>query len=130
MTTRPDHDDRPLDEHLLAALADGSLDEARRSELEARVAASPELAARLAEQRRALEIVHNAASQVEAPARLRARLEARKAPARRRRWALSGGLAVAAAAVILTVVAVLPTSSAGPTVVEAATLGTRDPQPP
>src|SRR3954462_10924007 len=37
----------------LAALADGSLPRERREELERRVAASPELAARLAEQRRA-----------------------------------------------------------------------------
>jgi hypothetical protein len=127
MTARPDHEDGQADEQLLAALADGSLDETRRRALEERVAASSHLTAQLAEQRRALELVHGAAAQVEAPARLRARIEARRRPSQRRRWAVTGGLAVAAAAIILIVFAALPTGTAGPTVVEAETIGTLAP---
>ena len=44
----------------LAALADGSLAPDRRAALEARVAASPELADRLAEQERALALARMA----------------------------------------------------------------------
>src|SRR5262249_3394901 len=64
----------------LAALADGSLPPERRAALEARVAASPELADRLAQQRRAVEMSRNAAAEIEAPAALRARIEAQRRP--------------------------------------------------
>ena len=50
----------PLDEQAerdLAALADGSLDSARREQVEARVAGSPRLQALLAEQRSALAAI-------------------------------------------------------------------------
>jgi anti-sigma-K factor RskA len=60
----------------LAALADGSLAPERRSELEARIAQSPELAELLAEQERAVGFARSAASEVEAPAGLRARVGA------------------------------------------------------
>ena len=83
----------------LAALADGTLAPDRRAALEAQVAASPELADRLAEQRRALALAQSAASEVEAPAALRARVEAHR-PARRvrapRRLVLIGATAAAA----------------------------------
>src|SRR5512132_903537 len=62
----------------LAALADGSLPPDRRAELEARVATSSELANRLAEQRRAVAMARSAAAEVEAPAGLRARVEAER----------------------------------------------------
>jgi hypothetical protein len=68
----------------LAALADGSLAPGRRAALEARVAASSELADRLAEQQRAVALTQRAAAEVEAPAALRARVEAQR-PARRAR---------------------------------------------
>jgi Anti-sigma-K factor rskA, C-terminal len=58
----------------LAALADGSLAPERRVALEARVAASPELADRLAEQQRAVAFARDAAADVEAPHALRARV--------------------------------------------------------
>jgi hypothetical protein len=61
----------------LAALADGSLPPERRADLEAQVAASPELAALLAEQERAVTFAH-AAAEVEAPSGLRARVEAQR----------------------------------------------------
>jgi hypothetical protein len=88
----------------LAALADGSLAPERRAALEARVAASPELAGRLAEQQRAAALVRGAAADVEAPADLRARVEARgRARGERvpRRLALIGASAGAVLAVVL-----------------------------
>jgi anti-sigma-K factor RskA len=93
----------------LAALADGSLDPERRAELEARIEASPILADRLAEQERAVALLQGAGEDVEAPAGLRARVEAQRstrtvrAP---RRLALGGvaAAALAAAAVVAVVV--------------------------
>jgi anti-sigma-K factor RskA len=64
----------------LAALADGSLAPERRAALEARVAASPELADRLAEQQRAVALAQSAAAEVGAPATLRARIDAQRRP--------------------------------------------------
>jgi hypothetical protein len=62
----------------LAALADGSLAPERRAALEARVAASPELAAQLGEQERAVALARSAAHEVEAPAAVRERVEAQQ----------------------------------------------------
>jgi anti-sigma factor RsiW len=67
---------RPGGEEELAALADGSLAPERRAELEAHVEASPILADRLAEQERAVALLQGAGDEVEAPAGLRARLDA------------------------------------------------------
>jgi hypothetical protein len=86
----------------LAALADGSLAPERRAALEARVAASSELADRLAEQERAVALARSAAAEVEAPAALRARVgtQRRARRARRpRRLVLAGAAATAATAV-------------------------------
>lgn len=152
---RADHDE----EDLLAALADGSLPEPDRTALEERVAADPELANALAEQRRARDLIRAAAAQIEAPAALRERLviqqaeielralpelklRGRRPPVQfprpavergarpRRRLAFFGGLAVAAAATVLLTVIV---PAGAPSVVEAATLSERpatDPVPP
>jgi len=86
----------------LAALADGALAPERLAAAEARVAESPELVARLAEQQRAVAYAHEAATQVDAPAGLRARVEAqRRVP---RAWApgrvVFAGAAVAAVAAV------------------------------
>ena len=62
----------------LAALADGSLASERRAALEARVAASAELADRLVEQQRAVALARSAVNGVEAPAALRARIDAQR----------------------------------------------------
>jgi hypothetical protein len=86
----------------LAALADGSLAPERRAALEARVAASSELADRLGEQQRAVALVQGAATGVEAPAALRARIEAQRRLRRARgsrRPVLIGAAATAALAV-------------------------------
>jgi hypothetical protein len=112
-------------EEELAALADGSLEPERVAEVEAMLARSPELAARLEEQRRAVGVVRRAAVAVEAPAGLRARIDARHVPARRRRYAWAGGIAVAAAAAVLALVLALPQNVGGPTVAQAAVLSLR-----
>ena len=85
----------------LAALADGSLAPERRAVLEARVAASPELADRLAEQQRAVALARSAAAEVEAPATLRARIDTRR---RARRVPMSRRLVLVGAAVTAAVV--------------------------
>jgi anti-sigma-K factor RskA len=107
MRRRRDDHSNPPELVELAALADGSIAADRRMVLDEQVAASPELAERLAEQQRALTLTRNAAEQVEAPASLRARIEAQARPRRARTPRLAAaGLAVAtvAAAVIAVVV--------------------------
>jgi anti-sigma-K factor RskA len=97
--------DRAGDQEIaeLAALADGSLSPSRRTALEARVAESPELADLLAEQERAVALARSVSAQVEAPASLRAGIEAqrraRRAPTPRR-LAVIGTTAAAAVAVV------------------------------
>jgi hypothetical protein len=96
----PELDDREIVE--LAALADGSLPPDRRAALEARVAASPELAGLLAEQERAISFARSAAVEVDAPASLRARIPATKSARRRlrpRQLVLAGAVAAAVVAV-------------------------------
>ena len=118
--------DTPDENAQLAALADGSLPAERRRALENEVAASPELAALLAEQQLATSLVRNL--DVAAPASLRAevnRLTSRRArtrPSLLRRPTLTLGLIGAAAAVIAVVTLALPGGPGGPTVVQAATL--------
>lgn len=96
--TRPSRQDTDGDREMaeLAALADGSLASERREALEARIAASPELADRLAEQERAVALAQSAAVEVEAPAALRARIEARR---RGQRGWVPRGVVLAGAAV-------------------------------
>jgi hypothetical protein len=62
----------------LAALADGSVDATRGAALLARVAASPDLAERLAVQEHAVRSARAAAAEVDAPGRLRARVDAQR----------------------------------------------------
>jgi anti-sigma factor RsiW len=116
-------DDEPVE---LAALADESLDPERRAALEARMASSPELAARLEEQERALLLVRGVSGAVEAPAGLRARIEAERRPRSRlprQRFAIAGGLA-AVAATALALALVLPGGAGGPSIAAAAELST------
>jgi len=90
----------------LAALADGSLAPERRAELEAQIAESPELAGLLAEQERAVGFARSAASEVEAPAGLRARVEARRQARRVPGWRRRVLIGAAAAATVVVAVAV------------------------
>ena len=138
MTVEGSHDElgpeaRPEE---LAALADGLLPPARAAQIEAQAAATPDLAAGLAAQRRGLAALRSAAAEASgdgAPTALRARVEAARRPAPRRR-ALLGGLALGAAILaVLAVFLLLPSGTGGPTVAEAAGLATRattDPPPP
>jgi anti-sigma factor RsiW len=98
----------------LAALADGSLASERRPGLEARVAASSELADRLVEQQRAVALARSAVNGVEAPAALRARIDAQRRVRRvwvPRRLVLIGAPAIAALAVAIGVVVFGPGAS-------------------
>ena len=119
----------PPSEEELAALADGSLPPERRAIVEDFVADSPERAALLEEQREVVAAIHSVAPTVEAPAGLRARVEAerrRRAPAPRRRYAWAGGLAAATAVAALAIFLALPGNvPGGPSVAEAAVLTTR-----
>jgi anti-sigma factor RsiW len=121
----------------LAALADGSLPEERRAEVEARVAASPALGEELARQRRALHAIRTASSEVRAPASLRARLEvpqrartsgrpgARQPRSAGRPWSRIGAIIAAGAAAAA--VALIVLGGGGPTVDEAAQLASQPP---
>jgi Anti-sigma-K factor rskA, C-terminal len=115
---RQQHEAGGQDVAELAALADGSLAPERRAALEARVAASSELAERLAEQERSVALTRSAAAEVEAPASLRARIDAdrnvRGAP-RPRRFVLVGIAAASATAVAAVAIglAVFGSSSSG-----------------
>jgi anti-sigma-K factor RskA len=106
MSIRGRREEEPGGQELpeLAVLADGSLTPGRRAVLEARVAASPELADRLAEQQRAVALARSASAEVEAPASLRARIEAQRHGRRFRaspRLALVGATAIAGLAVVV-----------------------------
>jgi hypothetical protein len=102
---RPRRRDATGDQEIveLAALADGSLAPERRAELEARVAASSELAALLAEQERAVWFARSAAAEVEAPETLRVGIptgeRARYRPARHRLVLIGAATATAVLAV-------------------------------
>jgi anti-sigma factor RsiW len=113
----------------LSALADGTLEPSRRNEVEARVAASPELTALYERERRIVKALHQARQTDRAPARLRARIEAQRPRARaraRRRVSYAGGLAAALAAILLALVLVLPSGTPGaPSLGQAAALAGR-----
>lgn len=142
---------KPEDTHAdLAALADGTLPTARREPLLALLADSPDLAAELEHQRRAVTIVRSLES-VEAPSLLRRSIEtltageeepaeAHSANARRGRRTVSlrlqAGAAVAlAAAAVVAVVLVLSTGGssgppAAPTVLQASSAALLPPTQP
>lgn len=83
-----------------------------------------ELAGRLADQERAQALLTTARAE-RAPSGLRARVEALRRPAPRRRLVTVGALAAGLAVVILLALVILPSGGLGPTVAEAAALGTR-----
>jgi hypothetical protein len=100
----------------LSALADGTLDGARRAEVQARVSESPRLSELYARERRAVERLHSARERDRAPAALRARIEAARpstASRGRRRLGYGGALAGALAVVVLALVLILPAGTPG-----------------
>jgi hypothetical protein len=133
----PGPTDDMSDEQLadLARLADGTLPDERRAEVEAKVAASPELTMALQRQAVAMEALRGSAD-IGAPARLRAEIERRRAGSRKRRgWARStrSALVAAAAAATAAAVLILPGAlSGGLSVADAAAFAQRpatDPAP-
>jgi anti-sigma factor RsiW len=116
----------------LSALADGTLPPERRAEVEARIAASPELSELLERQRRAVAATQvladdaPPASLVESVEALRSRRRSR-APRFVPRLAIAGGLA-AVAAIVAAVV--LTGGPGGPTVADAARLASKTPNGP
>jgi hypothetical protein len=115
----------------LSALADGTLDPARKADVEARIAASPQLSALYERERRVVGALHQARATERAPERLRAKIEASRpsrARSARRRLAYAGGAAAALAAVVLALVLALPSGTPGaPPVSEAAALAALGP---
>src|SRR3954467_15349873 len=95
----------------LARLADGTLPADRRAEVEARVAASPQLSSIVERQRVALRALRGTADSG-APARLRAEVERRRdrsrAKATRRPRIVIGGALAATAVVVLALVLLQP----------------------
>jgi anti-sigma factor RsiW len=119
----------------LCALADGSLPAERRAEVEARVAASPELQELLERQRRSVAATQSLVSE-EVPARLRAAVEEARSPTqpaqvRSRRLAPKFVVAAAAAVAAAVVAAVVLSGGPGaPTVADAARLASEPPTAP
>ncbi|MFL5894110.1 MAG: hypothetical protein ACJ76Z_03230, partial [Thermoleophilaceae bacterium] len=112
----------------LARLVDGTLPADRRAEVEARIAASPELSRLFERQAVALEALRGTAD-IGAPSRLRAAVDRRRGAARagRRNVVVRRALAPAAA-VVLALALVLPGAfSGGPSVADAAALAEKPP---
>jgi len=119
----------------LCALADGTLPVGRRAEVEARIAASPELQELLERQRAAVLATQPIAAE-EPPTSLRMAVDAQRSAlgSRRRRgreawtrFALAGAAAVAA---VIVAAVVLTGGPGGPSVADAARLGTQSPTAP
>jgi anti-sigma factor RsiW len=109
----------------LARLADGTLPPDRRAEVEARVAASPQLSSILERQGVALDALHGTAD-TGAPARLRAQVDrrrgARRAAGSGRTRAVIGGAIAATAVALALILAVSGALSGDPSVGDTAAL--------
>ena len=132
MASRADHT-KPTAAELaeLSALADGTLNPARRADVERRISASPELTALYERERRVVDALHHSRATERAPQRLRTRIEASRpsrATVTRRRFAYAGTAVGAFAAIALALVLALPSGTPGaPSVSEAAALAARGP---
>jgi anti-sigma factor RsiW len=131
----PTEDPRRLAE--LSALADGTLEPARRAEVRAWIDASDDLRRRFEEEKRAVVWLSAARERDRAPMALRERIEAsRSATARRSRgWRRSPiGVTASVAAIVAVAVVlalILPAGSPGaPSVAQAAALGALPPRLP
>jgi anti-sigma factor RsiW len=113
----------------LSALADGTLPVEHRAEVEARVAASPELQELLERQRQAVLALRAIASE-EAPASLQSVIQTRMRThnaARRRHLPRLAVATVGAVAAAITVAVVLSSGPGAPTIADAARLGAQAP---
>lgn len=112
----------------LSALADNSLDPARRAEAEARIAASPQLRALYERERQVVQLLRDAGIATASPAALRARITAQREP---QRPAFSGSrrmgpVAALLAAAAITAVVVWPGGERrGPSLGQAIALASR-----
>src|SRR5438270_6130567 len=132
MATKAAHHLSPAQLADLSALADGSLDPARRQAVEAWIASSPELHDLYERERAAVGVLHQAAAE-RAPARLRLRIEGQRVSRARgaRMRTGYGALASAIAATAVAVVLLLPGGAPGsPSVSQAAGLALRGPLAP
>jgi anti-sigma factor RsiW len=116
----------------ISALADGSLEPARRAAVQRRIDGDPEMRQLFEREQRAAQMLATARARDRASSDLRARIEAdREAYARshRRRsplgWAAAAGVAIAAAAAVLVLVLGTSQTPASPSVSEAAALALR-----
>jgi anti-sigma factor RsiW len=118
----------------LSALADGTLDPARRDAVAAHVAASPHLRALYDREQRVLRSLQAARRRDRAPAALRERIEATRPSAAtraRRRAGYGAALTGALAVIVLAFVLVLPAGTPGaPSLGQAAALGALAPSAP
>ena len=111
----------------LTRLADGTLDPSKRERVERLIASSPELQARLQEQRRAVAATRTVAQRERAPLDLHLRRRLLAPPPVRRRPAFAVALAAGVAGAIVWTLAAVGGGGAGLTVAQAATLATRPP---
>jgi anti-sigma factor RsiW len=115
----------------LCALADGTLPPDRRAEVEARVAASPELQDLLERQRRAVQAMQSLAAD-DVPESLRTAVDERRRarPSRARRLVPRVALAVGVAAAAVIAAILLSGGPGAPTIADAARLATEPPASP
>lgn len=132
--TQPDHTHlSPTQLAELSALADGSIDPARRPLVEAWVASSPEAQEVFRRERAAVELVRAVARRDGAPEQLRSAIARQRisTPPARRSPGLAYVLAAAVAAAALALALVLPAGAPGsPAVSQAAALALRGPAQP
>lgn len=127
MASKPAQHLSPAQVAELSALADGSLDPARREAVEAWIASSPEVLDLYKRERAAVGLLHQAAAE-RAPARLRLSIERQRVRQARGSRVRSGYVAVAGAiaAAAVAVVLALPGGAPGsPSVSQAAQLALR-----
>ncbi|MDQ6834751.1 MAG: hypothetical protein M3016_01040 [Actinomycetota bacterium] len=130
METRSDSGLAPKQLSELSALADGTLPESRRAEVQARIAASPELSSRYERERHVVELTRASRHDARAPERLRTRIEARRrrASGRVSRRSAYGAALTAVVAAALLIALVLPGGSPGaPNLSQAAAVAARGP---
>ena len=118
----------------ISALADGTLEPARREAVEAEIKASPELSDLYERERRAVELIHEARASDRAPDQLRARIERMRPSERtraRRRLQYGGAFAVVLAAAATAFLLILPAGTPGaPSLSQAASVALRGPAGP